>query len=73
MSGWTAENTARAVESQRSELWCPVFARVVGAYNPDSRPEGPQREEYIRNHKLMENGFYNVLRCSTPLVPPATQ
>lgn len=64
-----SENTASKVEAQRSELWCPVFARAVGNYNPPPEP-GVKRDEYEQNYALIKRGFYEVLRCSNPPIHP---
>jgi hypothetical protein len=77
-----AEKTAGEVHDQRTMLWCPVFARAVGNYNPPAEP-GPdateeqradyprKRADYEANYQLIKDGFYNVLRCSNPVIPPS--
>lgn len=52
-----------------SDVLCPVFALVVGGYDPDSRPAGAARDTYEQTFTVMRNA-YGALQCTGPLVPP---
>lgn len=66
---WQQRQTADALESLTQRSLCPVFALVVGGYDPSTRPEGPAREQYQRTFEVMRQA-YGELRCASPLVPP---
>jgi hypothetical protein len=55
----------------RQEVLCPLYGVIVGSFNPDSRPPGPQRDEYLRNFEVI-NGSYPKLNCANPVVPGST-
>jgi hypothetical protein len=65
-------SAAIAREAQtRQEALCPVYRLVVGAYNPDSRAPGPDREAYIADFKIMRDA-YDKLDCVGIVVPGPT-
>lgn len=66
---WQQYQTATRLESLTQRALCPVFALVVGGYDPSTRPEGEARERYSENFDVMR-GAYDELRCAAPLVPP---
>lgn len=74
--GWTAYaqyQTSQRLEGLIQRALCPVFALVVGGYDPTTRPEGPARDQYVHTFEVMRAG-YDELACrgSAPLVPPRT-
>lgn len=48
---------------------CPILALVVGGADPQSRAEGPAREQYERAVGVMRQAYAD-LGCTTPFVPP---
>lgn len=57
-------------ESQtRQAGLCPLYSVIIGAYNPNSRPEGPQRDTYNQWFDTMR-AAYASLDCTQPIVPP---
>jgi hypothetical protein len=77
----TAHETAQIAQEQqiiRNQVLCPILARSVGAYEPDTRQLNPDgsypgsaRDRYVENWKLLK-AKYDLLRCTDPLVPPRT-
>lgn len=70
-----SERIAAAQEREahtRQDALCPLYGLILGSFNPDSRPEGPAREQYIHQFDVMRQA-YAALDCSGPLVPPATR
>lgn len=65
---WQEQQTAARVESLTQRSLCPVFALVVGGYDPQTRPEGPARDRYIATFEVMRVA-YDELGCVAPLVP----
>jgi hypothetical protein len=63
-----SEGNIRQAAAERTQLWCPVLARAVGNYNPPQEP-GIKRDEYDQNYALIKRGFYEVMRCTNPVVP----
>jgi hypothetical protein len=55
----------------RQKALCPFYSLVLGNYNPNSRPAGPDREAYNRNFDAMRLQ-YGELDCIEPIVPPPT-
>lgn len=53
----------------RQQGVCPVYALLVGGYNPASRAEGPDRDTYIKTFQTL-NEAYHALDCTQPPVPP---
>lgn len=53
----------------REEALCPLYALLVGSYNPSSRAEGPARDAYIEAFKHLRTA-HAALDCTTPVVPP---
>lgn len=66
-----AEITATQLREQhtRQDALCPLYSLILGSYRPESRPEGPDRQAYIDQFKVMREA-YAALDCQTPLVPP---
>jgi len=52
----------------RQEVLCPLYGLIVGAYNPESRPPGPARDEYLRSTKVILDS-YPKLNCANPVTP----
>jgi len=70
----TNDRLEAAIEREaqtRQEVLCPLYGLIVGAYNPTSRPEGPQRDEYVRNFQVIMDS-YPKLSCATVVVPGST-
>jgi hypothetical protein len=65
LGAWSQAQTNRRIDGM-----CPVLALVLGTSNPESRPEGPARDQYIRSIGVIRHA-YDELRCTDPLVPPA--
>lgn len=73
-----AENTGREAnrlalqqEQLRAEVLCPLYGIFLGAYNPDSRAPGPDRDKYIDAYGKIRRGW-SVMECTDPIVPPRT-
>lgn len=47
---------------------CPVLALVIGSADPESRPAGPAREQYIEAIDVMRNAYVEI-GCTEPFVP----
>lgn len=61
--------TAIAREAKtRQEALCPLYALVVGGYNPSSRAAGTDRDTYNATFDVMRKGF-DALDCNIKLVP----
>lgn len=56
----------------RSDALCPLYALLVGSYNPGSRAEGEDRRTY-EDAFVTLRAAYTALGCaaSSPVVPPA--
>lgn len=52
------------------QAFCPVFGLLLGGYNPESRPAGPDREAYNATFATFTSS-YQALDCDSPIVPPA--
>lgn len=68
-----SERVATAVEREahtREDALCPVFGLLLGNYNPESRPAGPGRDQYIATFDVMRRSYDN-LSCPGGIVPPA--
>jgi hypothetical protein len=74
--GWTSyaqHETSQRLEGLIQRALCPVFALVVGGYDPATRPEGPARDKYVANFEVMRAGYEELAcRATAPLVPPRT-
>lgn len=76
--GWVAagqQATANRLEALIQRSLCPVFALVVGGYDPTTRQlnkdgtyTGSPREAYDQNAKVMQ-ASYVELDCANPIVP----
>jgi hypothetical protein len=56
----------------RSMVLCPLYARFLGNYAPDSRAAGEDRQTYIDNYHVIQQG-YGILNCTDkPVAPPLT-
>lgn len=62
----------RQQEITTNQVLCPLYAVFIGSYNPESRAPGTDRETYESNFQVIREG-YEILRCTTPIVPPATR
>lgn len=51
------------------ESLCPVFALLIGGYNPESRPEGAARDAYNQQFAQF-SASYQALTCRNGIVPP---
>lgn len=54
----------------REQALCPLYSLIVGSYNPGSRAEGPDREQYEKTFVAMR-AAYDSLDCPGGPVPPA--
>lgn len=52
----------------RQEVLCPLYGLIVGTYNPESRPPGKARDEYVRSAKVILDS-YPRLDCANPVTP----
>jgi hypothetical protein len=59
-----------AQDRTTQQALCPVFALLIGGYNPDSRPAGAARDTYNQQFQLFSQA-YAALDCNNPIVPPA--
>lgn len=67
-----AADIKAAVEREattRNQGVCPVYALLVGGYNPASRAEGADRDAYIQTYKTIRDA-YTALECKQAPVPP---
>ena len=55
----------------RQEALCPLYNLFLGAYNPESRPEGEARDKYNQQFDVLRKSR-ETLECTGPLVPPAS-
>lgn len=62
--------TQEREQHTRQDALCPLYSLILGSYNPESRPEGPARQTYIDQFKVMREA-YDALDCTAPLIPPA--
>lgn len=72
--GWVAVNqqqTASRLDNLVQHSLCPVYALVVGGYDPSTRPAGASRDTYNHTFDVMR-GAYADLGCTNTLVPPRT-
>lgn len=60
----------QTVVGGRIDAVCPLYGLVVGAYNPNSRSPGHDRDTYNQAYDLLRKG-YAELKCTNPIVPPA--
>lgn len=73
LAGWNVyqqRETADRLESLTQRSLCPVFGLVLGGFNPETRPAGEARTQYIETFDVMR-GAYDELRCTAPFVPRA--
>jgi hypothetical protein len=66
------QQLAAVVADQRrvtEDALCPVFALLIGGYDPSTRPPGEAREQYERTFQTFRDS-YDALRCTAQLVPP---
>lgn len=54
---------------QRIDGLCPILALVVGGSDPETRAQGPDRDQYVQALGVMRKA-YGDLGCTTPFVPP---
>lgn len=54
----------------REQALCPLYSLIVGSYNPDSRAEGEDRQQYEATFAAMR-AAYDSLDCPGGVVPPA--
>lgn len=68
----TTEQLTQVVQDQdrtTQQALCPVFALLLGNYNPESRPEGAARDAYNQQFSLF-SASYQALECRNGIVPP---
>lgn len=53
----------------RQQAICPLYALLLGSYNPSSRAEGADRDAYNKVFITLRDG-YESLDCVSPIVPP---
>lgn len=63
-------STAARQERVVQQSLCPLYSLIIGSYNPNSRPAGPERAQYEQAFVLMR-AARDALDCRDPLVPPA--
>lgn len=75
---WQQHLVDQRVNNLVEQSLCPVYALVVGSYDPTSRPlnpdgsyEGSPRQKYVDNQGVMLDA-YRALHCRGQLVPPRT-
>lgn len=67
-----AADLRHAVERERvtrEQGLCPLYALLVGSYNPSSRTPGPDRDNYTKAFQTMRDA-YEALECKQAPVPP---
>jgi len=77
---WQQHETDQRLSIVVQDSLCPVYALVVGGYDPESRSlnpdgsyEGSPRQAYINNHQVMSAAMDKLQCQNTTLVPPRTQ
>lgn len=65
-----ADNQAQA-RAIRDGALCPLFALILGSYQPGSRPSPQAQQTYDDAYAQMRT-IYQNLACTTPIVPPRT-
>lgn len=66
VTAWRVTTTDRRVDAL-----CPLLSLSVGSYNPNSRPAGPGRDQYVAAFGVLRQA-YSDLGCTQPPVPPRT-
>lgn len=66
---WQQYQISGRLELLTQRSLCPLFALVVGGYDPSTRPEGVARDRYVATFASFRVA-YDELRCIAPLVPP---
>lgn len=74
---WTQINTNGRLQATidreaatREQALCPLYSLIVGSYNPGSRAEGEDRQQYEATFQAMRDA-YDSLDCPGGVVPPA--
>ncbi len=68
---WREFDTSRQLDITVSQVLCPLYKASLGAYNPNTRAPGPDRDLYVQNFAVIRQG-YGILGCVGPYVPPPT-
>ncbi|MCW2904205.1 MAG: hypothetical protein JWO67_6470 [Streptosporangiaceae bacterium] len=68
---WQQSKTSVELADTRIQVLCPMYATFLGAYNPNSRAPGTDRQTYEGVFAQLR-GSYEHLQCTTPLVPRPT-
>lgn len=63
-------DVVRQQDRTTQQAFCPVFGLLLGGYNPESRPPGPDRDAYNATFATFTTS-YQALECDSPIVPPA--
>lgn len=72
--GWVAADqkaTANRLDGVVQQSLCPLYALIVGSYDPSTRPVGQARDKYDHAFDVMRQAYTN-LGCTDALVPPRT-
>lgn len=64
-----AANQAEGVKIRDGAL-CPLFALILGTYDPTTRP--PEAQKTYTDAYNQMRGIYTNLACTTPIIPPRT-
>ena len=62
-----------AATDQRVVAMCPVLALFIGAYNPESRPVGNVRDQYVAAFQVLRQSFADLGCTNQPVPPPVTR
>jgi hypothetical protein len=52
----------------RQEVLCPLYELIVSTFNPESRPPGPARDQYVQSMQVIIDS-YPRLDCANPVTP----
>lgn len=68
---YNQNRTADALDDTRSSVLCPMYSAFLGAYNPNSRAPGADRDTYEGIFAQLRTSYVH-LNCTTPFVPKPT-
>lgn len=61
--------TNQKLNDTRAAVLCPLYGVIAGAYAPESRAAGADRDRYIAGYQLIKEA-YARLDCPTAPLPP---
>lgn len=71
-AAWQAQITAARQDELRNDVLCPLYGIFLGSYDPKTRDKNPDpmaRQKYEDTFVQIRSGW-NLMQCTTPIVPP---